>query len=105
MALTAILGGDVVKQLGYAFVWSPVLLNSVLMALLAIVFNNLMGRRYPHALSPAEAKPEPVPLDVPITRADLHQALMDGEFLDIDEDDLQAVLQRAEQLAQQRTAS
>lgn len=48
VALTAILGGEGVKQLGYAFVWSPVLLNSVLMALLAIVFNNLLGRRYPH---------------------------------------------------------
>ncbi|MDK1702870.1 HPP family protein [Serratia rubidaea] len=102
VALTAILGGEGVKQLGYAFVWSPVLLNSVLMALLAIVFNNLLGRRYPHALAPAEVKPQPVPFEVPISRADLHQALLDGEFLDIDEDDLQALLQHAEQLAQQR---
>lgn len=104
VALTAILGGPTVHQLGYGFVLTPVLLNSVLLALLALVFNNLAGRRYPHALADTEAKPEPLPIDVPITRADLHVALMDGEFLDIDEDDLQEILQRAERAAQQRLA-
>ena len=55
MALTAILGGPGIHQMGYHFVLYPVLLNSVLLAALAILFNNLAGRRYPHALAPAEA--------------------------------------------------
>ncbi len=36
---------------GYHFVLTPVLLNSLMLALLAIVFNNLVGRRYPHPLA------------------------------------------------------
>lgn len=100
VALTAILGGPGIHQMGYHFVLYPVLLNSVL---LAILFNNLAGRRYPHALAPAEAKPANLPIDaVAITRADLHEALMEGDLFDIDEDDLQEILLRAEQLAHQR---
>ena len=38
----------------------------------------------------------------PLTRADLHQAMQGGELLDIDEEDLQALLLRAEQIAQRR---
>lgn len=103
MALTAILGGPGIHQMGYHFVLYPVLLNSVLLAALAILFNNLAGRRYPHALAPAEAKPANLPIDaVAITRADLHEALMEGDLFDIDEDDLQEILLRAEQLAHQR---
>ncbi len=44
-------------------------------------------------------------MPVPLTRADLHQALQDGELLDIDEDDLQALLLRAEEIAQRRQFS
>ncbi|CAI1073218.1 HPP family protein [Serratia entomophila] len=103
VALTAILGGPGVHQMGYHFVLYPVLLNSLLLAALAVLFNNLAGRRYPHTLAPAEAKPANLPIDaVSITRADLHQALMQGELFDIDEDDLQEILLRAEQLAHRR---
>jgi CBS domain-containing membrane protein len=100
VALTAILGGNGVQQLGYHFILTPVLLNSVCLALLALVFNNLAGRRYPHPQAVAEAKP--LVIDVPITRDDLHQALATGELLDIDEEDLQQLLQRAEEIAIQR---
>lgn len=99
MALTAILGGNGVQQLGYHFILTPVLLNSVCLALLALVFNNLAGRRYPHPLATTETKAPPVVIDVQITREDLHQALESGEVLDIDEDDLQQLLQRAEEIA------
>ena len=104
VALTAILGGGNVHQLGYHYILTPVLLNSLCLALLAIIFNNLAGRRYPHPLASTEAKPEPVAIDVPITRDDLHQALESGQLLDIDEDDLQQLLQRAEAIAVQRQA-
>ncbi|WP_371242049.1 HPP family protein [Pantoea sp. KPR_PJ] len=99
VALTAILGGSSVHQLGYHYVLTPVLLNSVCLALLAVIFNNLAGRRYPHPLAAAETKPQPVVLDVPITRDDLHQALEEGQLLDVDEDDLQQLLKRAEEIA------
>ena len=102
VALTAILGGSGVQQLGYQFILSPVLLNSACLALLAIIFNNLAGRRYPHPLAANEPKTNPVALEVPITRDDLHQALENGQLLDIDEDDLQQLLQRAEEIARSR---
>ncbi|MDP1080784.1 HPP family protein, partial [Klebsiella pneumoniae] len=54
VALTAILGGAGVHSEGYHFVLTPVLLTSLILALLAIVFNNLGGRRYPHPLAAEE---------------------------------------------------
>jgi CBS domain-containing membrane protein len=34
----------------------------MMLALLAIIFNNLVGRRYPHSLAAEEVKPNVVPL-------------------------------------------
>ncbi|MFM8392186.1 MAG: HPP family protein, partial [Methylophilaceae bacterium] len=48
VALTAILGGSQVSELGYQFVFSPVLVNSLLLVMLAIIFNLLAKRDYPH---------------------------------------------------------
>ena len=59
VALTAILGGAGVHSAGYHFVLTPVLLNSMMLALLAIIFNNLVGRRYPHPLAAEEVKGAP----------------------------------------------
>lgn len=91
MALTAILGGAGVHSEGYHFVLTPVLLNSLMLALLAIVFNNLVGRRYPHPLAAEEVKSRAVPLGISVTREDIHAALLEGQFLDIDEDDVRGV--------------
>lgn len=92
VALTAILGGAGVHSEGYHFVLTPVLLNSLMLALLAIVFNNLVGRRYPHPLAAEEVKSRAVPLGISVTREDIHAALLEGQFLDIDEDDVQELL-------------
>ena len=47
-ALTAVIGGEAVTELGYTFIWRPVLLNAVLLVLLAIVINAPFAwRRYP----------------------------------------------------------
>jgi CBS-domain-containing membrane protein len=47
-ALTAVIGGEAVTELGYTFIWRPVLLNAVLLVLLAIVINApFTWRRYP----------------------------------------------------------
>ena len=105
VALTAILGGAGVHSEGYHFVLTPVLLNSLMLALLAIVFNNLVGRRYPHPLAAEEVKPRAVPLGISVTREDIHAALLEGQFLDIDEDDVQELLENIEQQARQRIAT
>ena len=47
-ALTAVIGGEAVTELGYTFIWRPVLLNAILLVLLAIVINAPFAwRRYP----------------------------------------------------------
>lgn len=105
VALTAILGGAGVHSEGYHFVLTPVLLNSLMLALLAIVFNNLVGRRYPHPLAAEEVKSRAVPLGISVTREDINAALLEGQFLDIDEDDVQELLENIEQQARQRIAT
>lgn len=47
-ALTAVIGGAPVRTLGYAFVWSPVLMNALTIVTVAVVFNYIFKwRRYP----------------------------------------------------------
>ena len=47
-ALTAVIGGSTVTDLGYSFIWRPVLLNAALLVLLAFVINAPFARRrYP----------------------------------------------------------
>ena len=71
VALTAVLGGPVVHDMGYAFVLSPVMLNSVLLLLTALFFNNASGRRYPHAQQSAAPHPHQTRDELPITRLGL----------------------------------
>jgi CBS domain-containing membrane protein len=77
----------------------------MMLALLAIVFNNLVGRRYPHPLAAEEVKPKVVPLGIPVTREDIHAALLEGQFLDIGEDDVQELLENIEYQARLRLAA
>ncbi len=71
---------------GYHFVLTPVLLNSLMLALLA-VFNNRLAAviriRWRRRRSNRA-----VPLGISVTREDIHAALLEGQFLDIDEDDV-----------------
>ena len=60
VALTAVLGGSAIRASGYSFVVWPVGLNSILLLAVALAFNNVTGRRYPHrparnTLAPADA--------------------------------------------------
>ena len=48
VALTAVLGSPSVQLLGYGFAFWPVGINSAFMLLVALLFNNLSGHRYPH---------------------------------------------------------
>ncbi len=58
-ALSAVVGGEAVHQLGFMYVLTPVMLNTLVILLVALVFNYpLRWRRYPAALSRAEADHE-----------------------------------------------
>ena len=51
-ALGAVLGGPVVRELGYQFVVTPVLLNTMIILFIAITFNALFKwRRYPVSIN------------------------------------------------------
>ena len=64
VALTAVLGGPAIQQLGYGFALWPVGVNSAFMMLLALLFHHATGRRHPDWLQASEAlasrKPKPM---------------------------------------------
>lgn len=86
-ALTAVIGGVDVHGLGYSFVWSPVLMNALLMVAIAVVFNSLFPwRRYPAFWN---RQPKAEPGDQEITHEQVVAALESFDsFVDITEDDL-----------------
>jgi len=99
VALTAVLGGPAIRDLGYTFVLWPVGANSLLLLICALLFNNLTGRRYPHAASVATRDTgEPgAAMGSGLTTADIDAALAQfDEVLDIDPGDLQVILRRAQ---------
>lgn len=107
VALTAVFGGPTIHELGYGFALWPVAANSAFMLLLALLFNNVTGRRYPHHGFP-KAHPhrtrDPLPSQrVGFNAADLDAALSSfGELLDIDRDDLEEIMVRAQMYARRR---
>ncbi|UXN68274.1 HPP family protein [Devosia neptuniae] len=101
VALTAVLGGPAIQAAGFGFVVWPVLANSVLLLLAALLFNNLTGRRYPH-LAPMPAHPhrtaDPLPTGrLGVTQADISAVLAQYDLvLPVATDDLEDILHRAE---------
>jgi CBS domain-containing membrane protein len=102
VALTTVLGGPAVRAAGFHFAFMPVCLNSTLIVLAALVFNNLTGRRYPHAqgsaLKSAHATRDPAPTArLGFTAEDLDAVLARyGQVLDVSRDDLEAILLETE---------
>lgn len=96
VALTAVLGGPAIHDLGYGFVLWPVGVNTALILGTAILFNNLTGRSYPHVAQAAPLAPVPAGR-LGLTSADIDAALEDfDQVLDIDRGDLEALLRRAQ---------
>ncbi|MBP0596841.1 HPP family protein [Herbaspirillum sp. LeCh32-8] len=108
VALTAVLGGPVVHEMGFSFVLVPVLLNSVLLLATALFFNNATGRRYPHAQQSAAPHPHQTRDEPPITRLgfsheDLDEVLKGyNQVLDIGRDDLEEIFLQTEMRAYHR---
>lgn len=108
VALTAVLGGPVVHDMGYAFVLAPVLLNSVLLLLAALFFNNATGRRYPHAQQSAAPHPHQTRDELPISRLGFSHEDLDAvlknynQVIDIGRDDLEEIFLQTEMRAYHR---
>ena len=109
VALTAVFGGAAIHAAGYRFAFWPVGLNSGLLLLAALAYNNLSGRRYPHVpvQHPApnpHLTADPLPGErVGFTRADLDLALREyGELLDVSTEDLETLFLQAEAHAYRR---
>lgn len=108
VALTAVLGGPAVHAMGYGFVLVPVGLNSLLLLLTALFFNNATGRRYPHTLKPDRTSKhnttDVVPTErIGITSADLDAVLTRyNQVLDISRADLESIMQQTEMQAYRR---
>lgn len=101
VALTAVLGGPAITKLGFAFAFAPVLLNSLVLLIMALLFNALLKRNYPHRVP---AKPTVVIQDPkPITHEDIVAALhQQKEYLDINEGDIESILDAAEKISKAR---
>lgn len=105
VALTAVLGGPAVHAMGYGFVIFPVMLNSLLLLLTALFFNNATGRRYPHInqadhVNPHETKDAVPTARIGMTPEDLDTVLARyNQVLDISRDDLEAILLETERQA------
>ena len=107
VAITAVLGGHTVQDLGYYFVLYPVLLNSVLLLLIAIVFNRLLGKQYPQVAQVNYRSKDPTPTQkVTIHRQDIQDVLeQQTQLLDISEYDLQKLILAAQEKANERQNS
>jgi len=92
-ALYAVLGGETVHALGYGYLFSPVLLNVVVLVTVAVLFNYPFAwRRYPQSW---HQRAQPVAMTAEksmIPHSSLVYALSQIDtFVDISEDDLQRI--------------
>jgi CBS domain-containing membrane protein len=104
--LFAVLGGEAVRQAGYAFLLVPVGVNVLGLLVLALIINNLTpGRYYPPGLRRVT---EPLTESWPfgkfrLGRGDLEAALEDMDaFIDVSETDLAQIFSLAMQHAHAR---
>lgn len=110
VALTAVLGGSAIHDLGYGFVLWPVAGNSIILLTVAVLFNNFTGRPYPHSIRPQPAghgTKDPAPIErIGFSSADLDDVLKEyDQVLDIDRDDLETILRRTELRSYRRRAT
>lgn len=106
-ALTAVIGGKAVGDLGFLFPLIPVGLNACLLLLTAWLFHRFSAHTYPHRPIPAGkhgTRDVPPRLRTAITADDVDDALKAvGESFDIDRDDLVRLIAEAEWRASVRT--
>ena len=97
VTLTTIIGGQAIVDAGYLFPISVVAANSAALLAAGWLFHRFSGHSYPHRVAPSATLP------VGLLRADIDRAVEEvHETFDIDLADLEALLLRAERIAEQR---
>lgn len=107
VALTAVVGGPAIHDMGYGFMLYPVLVNSLCLLLLAMLYNRATGREYPQrkAVIAAAAHPPAAPAAAHqgVSEQDLDAVLDEyNQVLDISREDLRDLFMRAEANAYRR---
>ena len=108
VALTVVMGGPALHAAGFEFALVPVLVNSLMMVAVAMAYNNLTGRRYPHLQQPAHAQPHATQDPPPTMRLGFKPEDLDAvlkqynQVLDVSRDDLEAIFLQTELRAYQR---
>jgi CBS domain-containing membrane protein len=108
VALTTVIGGPAIHAAGFGFALGPVLIDCVVMLVAAVIYNNLTGKRYPHAQSLAHPNPHATRDDVPTARMGFRPEDLDAvlkqynQVLDISRDDLEELFLKTEMRAYQR---
>ena len=107
VAITAVLGGTSIHELGYHFIFYPVLLNSVLLLVIAIIYNHILGKAYPQVAQVNTRSKDPTPTQkVSIQPKDIQEVLeQQTQLLDISEYDLQKIILEAQEKASLRTTT
>jgi CBS domain-containing membrane protein len=108
IALSAVLGGPAIHAQGYQFAFWPVGLNSLLLLLVAILFNNATRRRYPHPPQLEHGNihgtaDSPPGIRLGFTPDDLDEVLKQyNQVLDVSRDDLETLFLQTEMHAYRR---
>lgn len=108
LALMAVLGGDAVREAGYGLILWPVLVDTLLLVVAALVFNNLTGKRYPHLVPVVASNPHRTADRLPmnrlgVTTEDIAAALAQYDLVvPVATDDLEDILHKAELRAYDR---
>lgn len=102
VALTAVLGGPAIADMGYGFVLFPVGINSLILLSIALIYNNATHRSYPHhaKLKNADSqrtKDTPPDERFGFTLEDLTEVLKDhNQIIDVSREDLQTIFLQTE---------
>lgn len=107
-AMFAVMGGEEVHALGWQFVLTPTLLNTLAILAIAMLFNApFPWRRYPRGLArrrPSSAAQAAEPRGGDIGQADLVYALSEMDtFLDVSESDLLRIYELATEHSRRQT--
>lgn len=108
VALTTVIGGPVVHAAGFEFALVTVLLDTTLLVGMAILYNNLTGKRYPHTQQAAHPSLHATKDAAPMVRLGFKPEDLDAvlkqynQVLDISRDDLESLFMQTEQRAYQR---
>ena len=109
-ALAAVIGGPAIHSLGFSYVLSPILLNTLIILLVAIIFNGFFPwRRYPASVM-MRFTDQPQKVDENngelVDKKAVEQALADMDLvMDVTTEDLQRVIQLSLQHAKHQKVS